>query len=461
MTLWGGVFQQEPDDTLRKLNDSLPFDWRLYDVDITGSQAWANGLFKADILTEAEHTIIKQGLEQVRTELATAFQNGMFSAAPGDEDIHTVVERRLTELIGPAAGKLHTGRSRNDQVATDLRLWVISIIPELTNQVADLQTALINQAEQHIETLMAGYTHMQPAQPISAAQWLLSFAQMLERDRARLFQVKTATATNPLGSGALAGTPYPIDRQSLTDTLGFLQSSTNSLDAVSDRDYVSGFLYVASLLMVHLSRLSEDIITYSNPAFGFVSLDERYSTGSSLMPQKRNPDPLELARGKTGRIIGHLTGFLTTLKGLPSGYNKDLQEDKEPLFDTYDTLQMILPVMSGVITSMILHPDNMRSSLNETMLATDLADYLVIKGMPFREAHHAAGRIVRLAEEKDVLMSKLPLAAYQSISPLFKQDVYETFDFAAATARRSSAGGTAPESARVQIEKLRESLQDS
>ena len=455
MTLWGGVFQQQTDDAVRRLNDSLPFDWRLYDVDITSSQAWAGALARAGILDEAERDQIVAGLEQVRAEFAA----GTFSAAPGDEDIHTAVERRLTAIIGPLAGKLHTGRSRNDQVATDLRLWLAQGLPVLIEGVVRLQKALLEQAAQHTESIMPGYTHLQPAQPITAAHWLLSFAQMLERDRHRLEQVSAALGTNPLGSGALAGTPYSIDREALSAALAFERPSTNSLDAVSDRDYVCGFLYVAALLMVHLSRLAEDLILFSNPQFGFVTLDERYSTGSSLMPQKRNPDPLELTRGKAGRIIGHLTGLLVTLKGLPSGYNKDLQEDKEPVFDTYDTLSLLLPVLAGLIHTLRLHPERMRAALDEAMLATDLADYLVMKGVPFREAHHLTGQVVRLAEQKGCKLSALPLADFQAISNAFEQDVYTVFDFAAAIARRSAYGGTAPEAVHRQIAELAERLE--
>ena len=454
MKLWGGVFQRETDDAVRKLNDSLPFDWRLYDVDITGSQAWAEALTQAGLLNASERDAIVAGLGQVRAE----FQRGEFQIAPGDEDIHTAVERRLTELIGSAAGKLHTGRSRNDQVATDLRLWVKEAIPALTEQIKALQIALLTQAAGHVHSVMPGFTHLQPAQPITAAHWLLSYAQMLERDRTRLAQAEAEANICPLGSGALAGTPYPIDRDALAASLGFSAASANSLDGVSDRDFVAGFMYASALLMTHLSRLAEDLILFSNPQFGFVTLDDRYSTGSSLMPQKRNPDPLELARGKAGRIIGHLSGFLTTLKGLPGGYNKDLQEDKEPLFDTFDTLSLLLPALTGLIATMTIHPDQMRAALNEAMLATDLADYLVMKGMPFREAHHVAGQVVRLAETKQVAMSALPLDDYRQLSQTFEEDVYNVFDFDAAVARRSVRGGPAPEAVREQITRLAERL---
>lgn len=457
MTLWGGVFQQDTDDAVRKLNDSLPFDWRLYAVDITGSQAWAHALARAGLLTNDECAVLVDGLKRVRDE----FTSGVFVSASGDEDIHTAVERRLTELVGPVAGKLHTGRSRNDQVATDLRLWAMQVLPELTDAVEELQSALLSRAEQHLMTVMPGYTHLQPAQPITAAHWLLSFAQMLLRDRTRLQTARESALICPLGSGALAGTPYPIDRNQLATSLGFKRATENSLDAVADRDYVAEILFGASQLMGHLSRLSEDLILYSNPGFGFVTLDERYSTGSSLMPQKRNPDPLELARGKAGRILGHLTGFMTTTKGLPSGYNKDLQEDKEPLFDTVDTLKLLLPVITALIQTMQLHPPRMRQALHESMLATDLADYLVMRGIPFRQSHHLAGQVVRRAEQLAQPMSELSLDEFKAISDTFEADVVSVFSFDAAVERRNVTGGPAPEAVKAQIQHLRDVLQES
>ncbi|MBN1967127.1 MAG: argininosuccinate lyase [Anaerolineae bacterium] len=455
MTLWGGAFKQEPDDAVRALNDSLPYDWRLYDVDITGSQAWTQALAGAGILTPEEVTTLVAGLEAVRAEFAA----GSFEPGPGDEDIHTAVERRLTEIIGSTAGKLHTGRSRNDQVATDFRLWLASAILPLTELVMQVQGAIVRKAAQHIESVMPGYTHLQPAQPVTAAHWLLSYAHMLERDRQRLTNARAeALASCPLGSGALAGTPYPVDRDKMATALGFAAPSANSLDAVSDRDYAAAFLFATSLLMTHLSRLAEDLILFSNPGFGFVTLDDRYSTGSSLMPQKRNPDPLELTRGKTGRIIGHLTGFLATLKGLPTGYNKDLQEDKEPIFDTVATLETLLPVLIGAIDTMVLHPARMRAALNDAMLATDLADYLVMKGVPFRAAHHLAGQVVRAAQEQGITLSALPLENYRAISPHFDEDTLASFDFDAAVARRAVVGGSAPQAVAVQFEALARSL---
>lgn len=447
MTLWGGRFNEPTNADLKALNDSIGFDKRMYAEDIQGSIAWARALVGAGVLTEAESQTIISGLEQVKAE----FDNGTFVIQPSDEDIHTAVERRLTELVGEVGGKLHTGRSRNDQVAADLRVWTRDALNRLDEQLLTLQVALIEKAEEHLETVMPGYTHVQPAQPITAAHWLMSFYWMLSRDRQRLEMHYYNNFTYPLGSGALAGTPFEINRYEPMREFEFHTISQNSLDAVSDRDYVAEALFVFSLIGVHLSRLAEDIIWYSNPAFGFITLNDRYSTGSSLMPQKRNADPMELARGKTGRLIGHLTGFLTTLKGLPSTYNKDLQEDKEPLFDSFDTIEKLLPVVTAIIRTLKINPDKMRAALDEGMLATDLADYLVLKGMPFRQAHHVAGRAVRLAEERSTKLSALTLEDYEALSDLFAPDVYEVFDFDKSVARRNSDGGTAPEAVRIQI----------
>lgn len=448
MTLWGGRFSEPSDEQLRALNDSIGFDRRLYKQDIIGSIAYARAIAGAGIITSDEADTIVKGLHQVLAE----FDAGIFELKPGDEDIHTAVERRLTELVGPVGGKLHTGRSRNDQVATDFRLWVLDAIGQVDKLLADLQFALIEQAEQHIHTLMPGYTHLQPAQPIVAAHWLMSFFWMLARDRERLADACRRTSVSPLGSGALAGTPLAVDRVALAKELGFYSYSQNSLDAVSDRDFAAEILFALALLGTHLSRLAEDIIIYSNPRFGFITLDDRYSTGSSLMPQKRNPDPLELVRGKTGRLIGNLTGFLTTLKGLPSTYNKDLQDDKEAVFDSFDTVMVVLSVIIAVIHTLKLNPEAMRAALTDDMLATDLADYLVKKGMPFRQAHHIVGQAVSEAARQNMLLSKLSLKTLNALSPLFREDVASVFDFAACVARREAAGGTAPKAVKEQIE---------
>jgi argininosuccinate lyase len=447
MALWGSRFGEAPDDDMRALNDSLRFDVRMALHDIKGSKAYAKALAKAGVISEEDAGRIRGGLHLVQEEM----ENGTFQFEASDEDIHTAVERRLTELVGAVGGRLHTGRSRNDQVATDFRLWTMSAIEEVDNLLHAVQIALITQAEPNTETLLPGYTHMQPAQPITAAHWLMSFFWMLARDRERLQQTLQRTAVSPLGSGALAGTPFPIDRSWLAEELGFNSYCQNSLDGVSDRDFVADTLYTIALAGVHFSRLAEDIIIYSNPSFGFITLNDKYSTGSSLMPQKRNADPMELARGKAGRLIGHLTGILTTLKGLPSTYNKDLQEDKESLFDAVDTMKLVIPVVTAIIQTLKINPDKMRAALVEELLATDLADYLVKKGLPFREAHHAVGRVVRLASEKQCKMSEIALTEMQVISALFTNDVVDVFDFKLAVERKSAPGGTAPEAVKQQI----------
>ncbi len=446
-TLWAGRYEVSAAEAVRRLNDSYPFDQRMYASDITCSIAYAGALSKAGIITETERDAIASGLEQVRAE----FENGTFQPAAGDEDIHTAVERRLTELIGAPAGKLHTGRSRNDQVATDTRHWQGQTIGRIITLTLDLQRALLAQAKLHTDTLMPGYTHLRAAQPVTAGHWFMSYFWMLTRDVSRWKATREATLISPLGSGALAGTPYPIDRQQLAEAMGFSRPTMNSLDGVSDRDFIAGFLYVASLMMTHLSRFAEDVILFSSGGFGFLKLDERYTTGSSLMPQKQNPDVLELTRGKTGRIAGHLSGLLNTLKGLPTGYNKDLQEDKEPLFDAADSLEILIPALIGTVETLTVIPEKMRAALDEGMLATDLADYLVGKGIPFREAHGLVGRAVRRSLETGVALSALSLEDYRALSPAFEADLYRVFDFAESVAKRAAFGGTSPDSVRMQI----------
>ena len=454
MGLWGGRFSEPTDEDMRALQDSISFDQRMYREDIAGSIAYARAIAAAGVITTDEAETIVRGLEQVLAE----FEAGTFALQAEDEDIHTAVERRLTELVGTVGGKLHTGRSRNDQVAMDFRLWVMRATQEVSALMTSLQQALVAQAEQHLDTLMPGYTHLQPAQPISAAHWLMSFFWMLARDQERLADARKRMDVSPLGSGALAGTPLAVDRAALAKVLGFRSHSQNSLDGVSDRDFVAETLFTLALMGTHLSRLAEDIVIYSNPLFGFITLNDRYSTGSSLMPQKRNADPMELARGKAGRLIGHLTGFLTTLKGLPSTYNKDLQEDKEALFDAVDTVKLLLPVVTAIINTLKLNPEKMRAALDEDMLATDLADYLVARGMPFRQAHHVAGQAVALAAKEGKRLSQLTVAQYRGLSDLFAEDVAQVFDFAASVARRRAPGGTAPEAVRQQIDAARDWL---
>lgn len=454
MSLWGGRFSEPSDDDLRQLNDSIGFDIRFYREDIEGSIVYALALADAEVITELEAREIVDGLRSVLDE----FESGNFEVQPADEDIHTAVERRLTEIVGDVGGKLHTGRSRNDQVATDFRLWCMRAANELVASLRDLQRALIDGAELHLDTVMPGYTHLQPAQPITTAHWLMSFFWMLERDVDRLYSARQRMATCPLGAGALAGSPFNVDRDQIAADLGFSAPSENSLDAVSDRDFVADLLYGIALCAIHLSRLAEDVLLYSNPAFGFITLSDRYSTGSSLMPQKRNADPMELMRGKAGRLVGNLTGLLTTLKGLPSGYNKDLQEDKEALFDSIDTMHSILPVLTAIVRSLQINPAAMRAELDEELLATDLADYLVRKGLPFRQAHHAVGEVVRLADESQRTLSELPLAKLREISTRFDNDVYNVFDFARSVAQRNVVGGSAPSAVREQIAQAKESV---
>lgn len=452
--LWGGRFAKQTADIVRQFNDSLHFDMRLYEQDIRGSQAWARAQVQTGVLTAAEAQQLVQGLDQVRQEI----QTGQFQPAAGDEDVHTAVERRLTEIVGSVGGKLHTGRSRNDQVATDLRLWVKEACHQVMGQIKQVQQAMITHAEAHLDTPLPGYTHLQHAQPITWGHWLLSHFWPLERDRRRFYHAWEVADESPLGAAALAGTAYPIDRQELALDLGFGRVSANSLDAVSNRDFVADFLYSATMLGLHLSRLSEQLIIFSSTEFGFVRLDDAYSTGSSLMPQKKNPDTLELTRGKSGRLLGNLTGFLATLKGLPSSYDKDLQEDKEPLFDTYDNLMLILPVMAGVIETLTIQPGRMANQLEANLLATDLADYLVKKGVPFREAHHAVGQVVQLSEERDVPLTSLSPADLHTIHPLFGEDVSMVWTVAYSLNQRNVAGGTGPEAVRAQLGKAKRVL---
>ena len=447
MSLWGGRFSEPSDDDLRRLNDSIRFDQALYAEDIEGSMVYAQALSEAGVISADEAESIVEGLRQVLKE----FNSDSFELAAGDEDIHTAVERRLIEIVGEVGGKLHTGRSRNDQVATDFRLWTMRAADRLHEALRMLQAAIVSVAEGHTETVMPGYTHLQPAQPITAAHWLMSFFWMLERDLDRLRASRERMAVCPLGSGALAGNPFAIDREKIAAELGFDRASENSLDAVSDRDFVADMLYVISLCAAHLSRLAEDILIYSNPAFGFISLDDRYSTGSSLMPQKRNADPMELMRGKTGRLIGNLAGFLSTLKGLPSGYNKDLQEDKEALFDALETMRQLLPVVTATVSSLQINTEAMEAALTDDLLATDLADYLVRKGVSFRQSHHIVGEAVRAAAERDMTLSQAPLSALKRISSRFESDVFEVFDFSRSIQRRYSFGGAAPDAVRAQI----------
>lgn len=446
-TLWGGRFADRPDDLMRRFGDSIGFDIRLWDADVTASMAYAKALARVGIIDEDERYALLEGLARVRTE----FADGEFLAQPDDEDIHTAIERRLGELVGRVAGKLHTGRSRNDQVTTDTRLYLREQIARLRQQLAQLQRAIVDRAQAHIDLLMPGYTHLQPAQPVRFSHWLLSFFWMLQRDRDRLEGLTRRVNVLPLGAGALSGNPFGIDQAYLARELGFEAVALNSMDIVSDRDYLVEFLSWASLTQIHLSRLAGDLILYSSREFGFMEIADAYATGSSLMPQKKNADSLELIRGKTGRVVGDLVSILMVLKGLPTTYNKDLQEDKEALFDTIDTLTMTLPIASGIIETLVVHPERMQAALTDEMLATELADYLVRKGVPFREAHHMVGQVVQKALAQGAGLRDLLLSDYQEVSRLFDRDLMRWLNFEQAVERRDSVGGTARASLETQL----------
>jgi len=453
--LWGGRFTGELDALMTQFNDSIGFDIRLWEADIRGSIAYAAALAKSGIITVQEAEALIDGLGKVREEFAA----DTFQVKPGDEDIHTAVERRLKEIVGDAAGKLHTGRSRNDQVATDLRLFVQSEIAALKTNLAALQKALVAQAEVHVLTLMPGYTHLQRGQPITFAHWCLAYFWQLSRDVDRLSDCARRGAVSPLGSGALAGNPFDVDRAALADALGLTSGVTqNSLDGVSDRDFVAELLFCCALIGVHISRIAEDLVLYSTAEFGFVTFADAYSTGSSLMPQKKNPDAMELARGKSGRLIGNLMTLLTVLKGLPMTYNKDMQEDKEPLFDSLDTLRITLAVVAGAVRTLKVNAPAMQAALSPSMLATDVAEYLVRKGVPFRDAHHLSGQAVSTAEQRNVGIDELDLQDWQTISPYFAADIAHVFghekaalSYEQSVASRDVVGGTSPRAIRAQI----------
>jgi argininosuccinate lyase len=452
MGLWGGRFSGQMDTVMARFNASLPFDWRLWDADITGSIAWARAIAAAGLLTAGELERIVAGLEGLRSEIAADPQAAFAGAA--DEDIHSYVERRLTERIGAVAGKLHTGRSRNDQVATDVRLWLKGEAVQLAEALGGLILAAVQRAEAEIDVLMPGYTHVQPAQPVRWSHWLLSHAWPWRRDADRLRDLLKRVDVMPLGSGALAGCPFPIDRTTLAADLGFAAVSANSMDAVSDRDFIAEFLFWAALTGIHLSRFAEDLVFWSSREFGFVVMDDAYSTGSSLMPQKKNPDAMELLRGKAGRLVGDLVTILALLKGLPSSYDKDLQEDKEPLFDAVDTLSVALPVATGALQTLTIRSERMAASLGDELLATDLADLLVRRGVPFRDSHQMVGQVVRRAEELGCALKDLSDDELHSIDERLAGS-QEVWDFERSVERRAAAGGAARASVEEQIKSLR------
>jgi argininosuccinate lyase len=453
MALWGGRFSGGPDPLFTQLNDSLGFDYRLAREDIEGSIAYARATHRAGVLSAAE---LQQLLSALEGLLAAVIADPRLPLAPTGqhhEDIHSWVEARLIEKVGQLGKKLHTGRSRNDQVATDLRLWTRRAIDERLTQLAHTRAALLTFAQAHTTTILPGYTHLQRAQPVLVAHWALAYEAMLSRDSARLRDARARTNVCPLGSGALAGTAYAIDREALAKDLGFARASENSLDAVSDRDFVIETLAALSTLAMHLSRLGEDLVLYGSGEFAFFEYDDAFSSGSSLMPQKKNPDAAELLRGKSGRIVGSLVSLLTTLKGLPLAYNKDLQEDKEPMFDAMHQASLCLQATARIFAGVRVDAARCeRAAKGGYSNATDLADYLVSKGVPFRDAHEQAGRSVRAAIEAGKPLDELPLALLREHAPTCDNDVFPALSLAAGFARREVQGGTGPKAVQAALQ---------
>ncbi|MCI0486391.1 MAG: argininosuccinate lyase [Blastocatellia bacterium] len=443
MKLWGGRFKEEADAEFARFNSSFAYDRRLIEADIEGSLAHAEALTKAGILTHDEHLQIESALKEI---LDLARREPGYLDSREAEDVHSFVESELVRLIGEAGYKLHTGRSRNDQVATDLRLFLRASIDDLLHSITDLQRALLDLAEANRDTVISGYTHLQRAQPVLFAHYLLAYFEMMKRDRARLTEIRARVNQSPLGSGALAGTGFPLDREMVARRLGFDSVSANSMDAVSDRDFVIELVGAASLLMIHLSRLAEDLIIYSTSEFALIELSDAVSTGSSLMPQKKNPDSLELIRGKAGRVFGHHAALLAMMKGLPLAYNKDMQEDKEALFDTLDTVSGSLIVMTKVLRNIKVRGDRTHeATASGYSNATDLADYLVRRGVEFRRAHETVGRIVSHAIELGKSLEELSLDEYRQFSPVFDGDLFEAISLRSSLASKSVKGGTSPE----------------
>ena len=450
--MWGGGgrFALGPSEALNALNRSLSVDHRLWPQDVAASKAWVHALCRAGVVTSHEETQLLGGLDRVADQLA----DGAAVGAP-DEDVHTLVERLLYQEVGALAGKLHTGRSRNDQVATDLRLWTLDAIDQLDAGVAGLGKTLVGKAKDSSDAILPGYTHGQRAQPVRWAYVLLAHAWPLVRDRQRLADARRRTAELPLGSGALAGSGFPVDRVLLKEALGFRALSPNALDATGDRDFVADVLFAIALIGTHLSRLGAELITYASGEFGFITLADDFSTGSSLMPQKRNPDVFELARGKAGRLLGDFVALLTTLKGIPAGYQKDLQEDKALLFDACDTLATVLPAMTGAIETLTINADRMAAALDPAMRATDLADLLVEAGVPFRESHGLIGRLVRAAEHEHVPLDRVPQNIANDIHPALGPALAQLGTWEQSIESRATPGGASRASVESQIEELR------
>jgi argininosuccinate lyase len=454
--MWGGRFEGKPAEVMREINASIRFDKRLWREDIAASKAHATMLRDQKIIGDADAAAILDGLDRIACE----FECDGVPENVELEDIHMTVEHRLAEFIGPAAGRLHTARSRNDQVATDFKMWVRGACEKAIGAIRSLQQALVGRAEQHAETIMPGFTHLQVAQPVTLGHHLMAYYEMLRRDRSRFADAHERMNESPLGSAALAGTGFPIDRDRAADALGFERATANSLDGVSDRDFALDYLSAAAQCALHLSRLAEELILWANPQFAFVKLSDQYSTGSSIMPQKRNPDAAELVRGHSGRIVGLLTGLMVTMKGLPLAYSKDMQDDKEPVFEARDLLMLSLQALTGMIETVTFVPERMRAAAEQGYsTATDLADWLVREAdVPFREAHHITGRAVKAAEERGCGLAELPLDVLRGIDERIDQRVYDVLSVEASVRSRTSYGGTAPERVREQIAKAKAAL---
>lgn len=458
MALWGGRFTQGPDQRFKDYNDSLKFDYRMAIEDIEGSICWANAIYKAGVLTEQENKDLKNALKELLEDVSKDIHA---IANAGDEDIHSYIERRLIEKVGDLGKKLHTGRSRNDQVALDLKLWCHKAVEDVLKAIVHLEKELVKVAEANQGKIFPGYTHLQRAQPVTFSHWVLAYAQMFERDYQRLLNAKKLMATCPLGSAALAGTAYDIDRDELARNLGFESATRNSLDGVSDRDHVIELLSCASISMVHLSRLAEDLIIYNSGEAKFVELSDKVTSGSSLMPQKKNPDALELIRGKCGRVVGALTGMLVTTKALPLAYDKDLQEDKERLFDAIDTWSDSLYMAALVFEGIKLNEQNaLDAAKGGYSNATELADYLVSKGIPFREAHSIVGRVVLYAISKQKALEDLSVDEFKEFSSVVADDVYPILQLESILVKRNIKGGVAPAQTAIEIDYLNKLLAD-
>ena len=452
--MWGGRYAAGPAEIMERINASIDFDRRFYAQDIAGSKAHCRMLVDREIISTADGDAILAGLDAVLKDIET----GTFEFKTSLEDIHMNVEAALAEKIGEPAGRLHTGRSRNDQVATDFRLWVRDAIDGFDQQLQDLQRALIEKAEAHADTVMPGFTHLQPAQPVTFGHHLLAYVEMAGRDRGRFADARKRVNESPLGAAALAGTAFPIDRHQTAKSLGFDRPMANSLDAVSARDFTLEFLAAAAITATHLSRLAEELVIWTAPQFAFIRLSDAFSTGSSIMPQKRNPDAAELARAKVGRILGAFTALAVVMKGLPLAYGKDMQEDKEPTFDAADSLSLAIAAMAGMIDDLEADPEAMATALRDGFpTATDIADWLVRElDMPFRSAHHATGRIVALAEERGCQLAELPLEVMQEVEAGITDDIYSVLSAEASASSRTSFGGTAPERVREAAQTARE-----